>query len=207
MATPTTKTVEQQNVLAELESQRVQLARVKRRQLELIDEHRQIGARKPAAGLIGAAVERRQAVIVAGVRDDVVPDTTQIDAEIRELEDHRDEVAAKALACRTVVAELAEARRHTLVDPDRHEQLMMLGHARREEGLALAATAAAAAADLLRHRAIVLEATQLAITGSSEDIDERRRAGWDFAPFVIPPHASELADYWSAVAIISQGPA
>jgi hypothetical protein len=204
MATPTTKTVEQQNVLAELESQRVQLARVKRRQLELIDEHRQIGARKPAAGLIGAAVERRQAVIVAGVRDDVVPDTTKIDAEIRELEDHRDEVAAKALACRTVVAELAEARRHTLLD--RTDELMLLAREKADEGEALIAVAQAAAARLEQHRAEVLAIVNLAVTGSSDDIDERRAAGAQFSPWVVP-RDGDTEQYWAAASSVARGPA
>jgi hypothetical protein len=213
MATATAAT-KQQTVLEELEAQRVKLVRVKRRQTELGEERRQLGARKPASGLIGAAVERRLAALAAGVRDDQAADTKPIDAELERLEDRRDEIAGELAAHAAIIAELAELRRQTLHDPDRHEQLMVLARDKAAEGEALIATAAAAAHDVEQARGLIIEAVQLAITGASDDIDERRAAGATFSPWVVPvtrdgmtPVGNPLPAYWEAIATVASPPA
>jgi hypothetical protein len=211
--TVATKQTKQQTVLDELAEQQTRLARVKHRETTLIEERRRLGSQKPPQGLIGAAVEQRHAARAAAVRDDTAVDLKAIDAEIQRLEDRADDLRGELTACADVIKELAEQRRHTLIDPDRHEQLMALAWEKAAEGEALIATAAAAAADLEQHRGEVLDFVNLGVTGSSGEIDERRAAAARFTPWVVPrdgdgrtPIDNLLPAYWSALARIAAGP-
>jgi chromosome segregation ATPase len=209
---PTTTKQRKPTVEAELADQLANAARIRRRQTELSDTRRELGARKSQSGRIGEAWSRRLAEHAQSVAEDRPLDTKTIDAELAELEHKRDSVSAELVACKTALEQIQDARQSTLTN--RHAELVAIAATLTDEGGELIATAAAATADLEEHRAKVRNAAALAAAGIEGDRDVRRVfMSASAAPFVVATDAEgrtrvgdSLPAYWAAVTVVAAGP-